>query len=601
MTAAGAPETDPRAAYAGRLVARRADASAARASAARISRARLVLFTLGLALAGAAFFAQRVDPRWLALPALGFVALVIAHDRVLRRADARERAVRYYEEGTARLDGAFAGRGASGERFRDAEHLYADDLDLFGAGGLFELLCRARTAAGEAKLADWLLAPAPPAQVAERQAAVAELRPRLALRETLALAGEAVASGLHAEALARWGESAPAPPASALRAALAVLAALSATLIGATLAGAPLLIPWLGLLAIGGAVAASARGRVRRTLAGTDAPARELALLAQLLAVFEAERCASPRLVALRSAIATSGAPASRELARLRRLVDLLDARRNQLFAPIAAALFFTTQVALAIDAWRARCGPRLRAWLDAVAELEALASLATHAFERPDDVFPELLEGPPRFAAEALGHPLLAPSRCVCNDVSLGAEPQLLLVSGSNMSGKSTLLRSIGVAALLAQAGAPVCARRLALSPLAIGASLRVFDSLQRGHSHFYAEIRRLRSIVERTADGRVVLFLLDEILHGTNSHDRRIGAEAIVRSLVGRGAIGLVTTHDLALAQIADELGARARNVHFEDQVVDGAMRFDYRMRPGVVTRRNALELMRAVGLEV
>ena len=186
-------------------------------------------------------------------------------------------------------------------------------------------------------------------------------------------------------------------------------------------------------------------------------------------------------------------------------------------------------------------------------------------------------------------------------NDVRLGDAPRLLLVSGSNMSGKSTLLRSVGVAAVFAQAGAPVCARKLTLSPLAVGASLRVFDSLQEGHSHFYNEIRRLRSILELTRGSRAVLFLLDEILHGTNSHDRRIGAEAVVRSLLERGALGLVTTHDLALAQIADELGERAANVHFEDQVTDGAIRFDYRMRPGVVTRSNALALMRAIGLEV
>jgi DNA mismatch repair ATPase MutS len=175
------------------------------------------------------------------------------------------------------------------------------------------------------------------------------------------------------------------------------------------------------------------------------------------------------------------------------------------------------------------------------------------------------------------------------------------LLVSGSNMSGKSTLLRSVGVATVLAQAGAPVRAQSLLLSPLAVGASLRVFDSLKDGHSHFYAEIRRLRQVVELITGKIPVLFLLDEILHGTNSHDRRIGAEAVVRNLVARGALGLVTTHDLALAKIADDLGSRAANVHFEDQVQDGVMHFDYRMRPGVVTRSNALALMRAVGLEV
>ncbi len=603
MSTDGVPEAEARVRteYQQRLALRRADATAARRCATRISQARLAVFALGVVLAGIAFGAKRLDPRWLLAPALGFLTLVVAHDRVLRRRDAREHSVRYYEDATARLDANFAGRGPSGERFRDPEHPYADDLDLFGKAGLFELLCRARTAAGEATLAHWLLAPAPSDEVRGRQQAVRELCPALDLRESLALVGESVASGLHAEALMRWGESAPPAPAAALRATVAALSLLSAALITATLAGAPLLIPWLAVLAIGGGVAATLRSRVRRTIAATEAPARDLALLARLLAIVESQRFNAPRLVALREAIATDGLPASRQIARLGRLVEVLDARRNQLFAPLGAALFFTTQIALAIDAWRARCGPALRAWVAATAELEALASLATHAYEHPDDVFPELSDGSPRFEAEALGHPLLPASRCVRNDVRLGDAPRLLLVSGSNMSGKSTLLRSVGVAAVLAQAGAPVRALRLVLSPLAVGASLRVFDSLQEGHSHFYAEIRRLRQVVELTTGTSPVLFLLDEILHGTNSHDRRIGAEAVVRNLVARGAIGLVTTHDLALAQIADELGTRAANVHFEDQVEDGVMRFDYRMRAGVVTRSNALALMRAVGLEV
>ncbi len=601
MSLTPAPELEARAEYESRLAARRSAAASARRAAGRISQARLAVFTLGVALAVIAFWPKWLDPRWLLAPAIGFIGLVVAHDRVLRRADAREHSVRHYEDGIARLEARFAGRGATGEHFRDPEHAYADDLDLFGAGGLFELLCRARTAAGEATLASWLLSPAEIAVVLARQAAVAELRPLLDLREALTLVGDEVANDLHAEALERWGESAPPAAGTGLRAVFVVLALLSAALLGATFAGAPLLIPWLGVLVIGGGVAATVRGRVRRTLATTEAPARELALLARLLGVLEGQRFAAPRLAALRQAIATDGIPASREIARLRRLVEFLDARRNQLFAPIGAALFFTTQVALAIDAWRARCGPSLRTWIEAAAEFEALASLATHAYEQPGDVFPEFVAGAPRFEAEALGHPLIAAARCVRNDVRLGDAPRLLLVSGSNMSGKSTLLRSVGVAAVLAQAGAPVSARRLVMSPLLVGASLRVFDSLQEGHSHFYNEIRRLRSIVERTAGERAVLFLLDEILHGTNSHDRRIGAEAVVRSLVARGALGLVTTHDLALAQIADDLGARAANVHFEDQVVDGAMRFDYRMRPGVVTRSNALALMRAIGLEV
>jgi DNA mismatch repair ATPase MutS len=200
------------------------------------------------------------------------------------------------------------------------------------------------------------------------------------------------------------------------------------------------------------------------------------------------------------------------------------------------------------------------------------------------------------------LVHPLLPASIAVANDVRLGdPAPSVLVVSGSNMSGKSTLLRAVGVNAVLALAGAPVRATRLELSPLAVGATIRVEDSLREGHSRFYTEILRIRDIITAARGPIPVLFLLDEILHGTNSHDRRIGAEAIVRSLVAAHAIGLVTTHDLALTQLTATLGARAANVHFEDRIEDGKMRFDYRMREGVVERSNALALMRAVGLDV
>jgi DNA mismatch repair ATPase MutS len=257
--------------------------------------------------------------------------------------------------------------------------------------------------------------------------------------------------------------------------------------------------------------------------------------------------------------------------------------------------------VALAIEAWRAVSGPAVAGWLAAAGELEALSALATYAYERPDEPFPEIVESGPLFEAEAAGHPLLPRAQCICNDVRLAAETAVLVVSGSNMSGKSTLLRTIGITAVLAQAGAPVRARRLRLSPLAVGTSMRIVDSLQAGTSRFYAEIQRLRQLVDLTQGPRPLLFLLDEILHGTNSHDRRLGAEAVVRGLLARGAVGLVTTHDLSLAAIVDRLAPRAANVHFEDHLANGRITFDYRMRPGVVQRSNALELMRAVGLEV
>ena len=212
---------------------------------------------------------------------------------------------------------------------------------------------------------------------------------------------------------------------------------------------------------------------------------------------------------------------------------------------------------------------------------------------------------GAPRFDGEALAHPLLPAGAGIANDVVLGSDgsgprPRLLLVSGSNMSGKSTLLRTVGANAVLALAGGPVCARRLTLSRLALGATLRIHDSLQQGRSRFYAEITRLREIVDLCHGPVPVLFLIDEMLSGTNSHDRRIGAEAVLRALISRRAIGFATTHDLALAEIADAL-APAANVHFEDEIRDGKIAFDYRMRPGVVRKSNALALMRAVGLDV
>jgi DNA mismatch repair ATPase MutS len=244
-----------------------------------------------------------------------------------------------------------------------------------------------------------------------------------------------------------------------------------------------------------------------------------------------------------------------------------------------------------------------VREWLRVVGEFEALIALGTFAYERPDDPFPDLADEGPVYEAEGLGHPLIA-SGGVRNDVRLGTGgPLVIIVSGSNMSGKSTLLRSVGISVVLALAGAPVTAKRLRVSALALGATLHIQDSLQAGHSRFFEEILRIRAIADTARGPAPLLFLLDEILHGTNSHDRRIGAEGIVRALVALGGIGLVTTHDLALAELPElpALLGSAVNMHFEDRLEDGKMIFDYRMRPGVVAHSNALTLMRAIGLDV
>ena len=566
-----------------------------------LSLGRGILFVAVLAIAWPALTRGRPSLWWALLPLAGFGLLAMLHERVARRRDRARAAALWYAQGLARLGGQWMGKGTAGERFRDPDHVYADDLDLFGSGSVFELLCTARTAAGEETLADWLRAPAPPDDIRARQDAVAELRGRLSLREDLAVLGAEVGGGLHREPLTRWGEAPQRSVPGWARPAAALLAVLNlATLVGAFRFGVP---PVAMLLSFGVSVALTARFRVLvgDVVRAAERPSRGLDQMAAMLERLEQETFASPRLVELRARQDSGTLPASRRIAQLHRLIGLLDSRRNQLFAPIGALLLWTTQLSLAVEAWRRRNGTAVGGWITSLGECEALTSLATFSFEHPSYPFPEVAAGGAAFEAAGLAHPLLPQDHAVANDVRLGGELRALVVSGSNMSGKSTLLRAVGVNAVLAQAGAPVRADRLRLSPLAIGASFRPQDSLQQGQSRFYAEIARIRAVMDLLAGQRPVLFLLDELLSGTNSHDRAIGARAIVEHLVAGGAIGLLTTHDLALAGIADGLAPRAANVHFEDAMEAGRLRFDYRLRAGVVERSNAIELMRSVGLRV
>ena len=568
---------------------------------ARLSNARLAVFALGVVQGFLSFGTRHLDPVWLGPTVVVFVALLVAHDRAIQSRKRAERAAAFYEGGVARILDEWTGRGNTRDRDRAAPHAYADDLDLFGPGSLFELLCTARTPAGEEKLATWLLEPAAPGVIRDRQLAVRELRGRVDLREDLHLLGDDVRSQLDPAALIRWGATGGDPIHAGPRVVAGAASALTGGAIAAWIFTGIGAIPVLAGVAIQMLVAYALRGRVREGLRSAAGATRDLGLLAGLLERLESEPAESPRLAALHEALKSEGGPPSRRIAELRRIVDLLEARQNQLFAPIGALLLWGTHFGLATENWRAHHGPALGRWIDAAAEIEALCALSAYAYEHPDDPFPEIVEEGPLFDGEALGHPLLPSGSCVRNDVALCDDRSAYMVSGSNMSGKSTLLRTVGVNVVLALAGAPVRARALRLSPLAIGASITIVDSLQTGTSHFYAEIKRIRQVMDLTEGPLPTLFLLDEVLHGTNSHDRGIGAEAILRGLLARGAIGLITTHDLALARLADELAPTVENVHFQDQLDDGRMRFDYHLWPGVVTRSNALELMRAVGLEV
>jgi hypothetical protein len=602
MTATTGCGGEPAAEYAQRLASRRAAAVACRRRAARLSNVRLAVFALGLAVIAAVFGPKWLSEGWLLPPLLVFIALVVVHDREIRRGERAERAVAFYEAGEARLAGRWMGRnGSAGEEFRDVAHAYSEDLDIFGEGSLFELLSLARTRAGERTLAAWLTSPATAAVAVARQPAVAELAPMLDLREELSLIGAEVAAGMHPEELRAWGEAGTRAGGRKLQWGARVLVTLTLGSLAAWWLLGIGSAPFQVMLLVQSGFALSVRGRVRETIHSVDAPCRDLALFSDLLERLECEDFAAERLRTLRASLDLGEHPVSDRIAQLRRYVDLLDARRNQLFAPFGALGLWSTQLALAIDDWHAAWGPKLGEWIDAVGEIEALASLAGFHFENPGSVFPEIVSGGGCFDGRGLAHPLLPPERRVSNDVALGEAVGLLVVSGSNMSGKSTLLRTVGTNAVLALAGGAVVAEALRLSRLAIGASIRIQDSLLDGSSHFYAEIQRLRQIMELADGDTTLLFLVDEILHGTNSHDRGVGAEAVVRGFVARGALGLVTTHDLALARVADALAPRAENVHFEDHLEDGVIAFDYQLRPGVVEKSNALELMRAVGLDV
>lgn len=573
------------------------------AADARIANLRLVAGLAVLPVAWAIWVTRAIPPAWVAVPVAAYVVLAIAHDRVLQVRKRAERLVRHYDFCIARLTDAWVGKGDPGTDFLDTRHPYAEDLDIFGAGSIFELLCTCQTPYGRDLLAEWLKSPAEPAEVRRRQEAVAELRDRLDLREAVVvIAGSPRAAAARAD-LRAWAKQ-PSTLAPALTVAVSGMLALAAV---AAFVGWLSFGTGLSPLLLVGAVqilwASFLRPRVRPVVRGIEGAEDGVAQIEGVIRLIENREYRAALLRATQDGVRSEGAAASRRIRELERLADRLEWRKNAMFAIPAFLLQWEPFHAVLVDRWRIRHGAVVGEWLDAVATFDALVALASHAFEHPGDAFPAIAgsESGTIFVAESLGHPLIAEARCVRNDVRIDGAQRLLVVSGSNMSGKSTLLRSVGVAAVLAFAGAPVRARACTIAGVHVGASIRRNDSLLEGVSRFYAEIQRLRQLADIATGGRTLLFLIDEILSGTNSHDRRIGAQGILRALLDRGAAGLVTTHDLALTRIAEGFGDDAANVHFEDQIEDGRIAFDYRLRPGVVTRSNALALMRAVGLPI
>jgi hypothetical protein len=550
----------------------------------------------------AALSSHLISKTWIVMPFVAALFIVRELGRNARLHSRVERIVCFYELGMARLSHQWQGLGIGGDELRPATHAYASDLDLFGTGSLFELLCTARTSMGRATLASWLVNPAQYEEVAGRQAAIAELRGALDRREEWA-AAEGEAKDQTSASLEEWA-SAPSIPFPFYGRAFAIILPLCFVILSLFAWGGAFGHNWGWVVvvpaALEGFLAISLRKKTRLIAVNLVLPLFELQLLAPLLLQLDRLSFHSPLLKSLQLQLATSSGSPLKQIRLLRLWGWLLHLRQLEYFALLASPLLWGTNLAIVVERWRQRNRAGLARWLDSLGQFEALLCLGRYYYENPAHTFAVVKgESPALFEAEGLGHPLLDRRNCVRCDVHLGAQgTQLIIVSGSNMSGKSTLLRSVGLNCVLAMAGAPVRAARLQISPLQIGCSIGVHDSLLQAKSRFQAEVERLTGILAQSRTNKL-LFLLDEVLGGTNSADRFFGARAVIQQLISRGTIGIVTTPDLALTEVAKDLMGRAINVHFEEHYEGGEMRFDYQMRAGVLTRTNGINVMATLGL--
>jgi predicted ATPase len=514
-------------------------------------------------------------------------------------------------------------------------HSQAGDLDLLGYASLQHLLHTPNTPVGKSTLQGWLLEPAAPVIIKERQEAVAELAPLVGLRDTLAVSGrliEATQAGY-----ARFLEWAESPPWLATRTWLIwlsrVLAVLTLGLIAAQIGGLLSFPCWLLVLPVNIGLCQTL-GRAPSRLIGEVGERQETyRAYATLFQIITSQPFSAPLLQRLQATLSAGGLPADEQMRRLVRRMPFVDIRGMMFFMLIQWLTLWDFHVLWLLERWQRVAGSHTRAWLEALGEMEALAALATLTHDHPAWAFPTITPDEPVLHGKHLGHPLLAPAICVGSDVSVGPPGTFLLVTGSNMSGKSTLLRALGLNITLAQAGGPTCAEALSLPPITLATTIRVQDSLEQGISYFMAELQRLKEVVTIAAQtrgqaapadkmlalqsptpagegtgaaayptGRLPFFLLDEILHGTNTAERQVAVRQIVRHLLALGATGVVSTHDLALAQMP-EIASVAQPVHFTETFTRGpaglTMTFDYKLRPGIATSTNALKLLEMVGL--
>lgn len=615
-----APPTrdEPRASYLERVAHNEQLRDQARAASLKISTLRAVTF-VGTAAAlvvaditsGAA---EVVSVVVAAVLAVVFVVLIARHRRVRREQEWRETLRVLSAEALLRLDRHWTELAESlsnapqTSRPVAPDHAYARDLDVEGKASLTRLMGPVTTAFGRGTLQGWLMEPALPADARARSEAARELAPLLDDRHELAAHGRLAVSpdATSLDVFLRWAEGEPwVAQHRGLRVAAWILPAVLVVTILLHVFG---VVPglWVIPAVLQGVLLKKFQAKLSTDLQRVAFMGPALAAYVPQLETVAGWPREAPALRGLSRRFGDGSDVAHLRLSRLTRLVDTVDSRRNMVYATFAPVFLLDVHLCDRLDRWRQVDGPHVRDWLKALGEMEALAALGSLAHDHPDWTFPTWNEGGEVIVrGTALGHPLLPPSECVRNDVSVGPPGTFLFVTGSNMSGKSTLLRAIGANVVLAGAGAPVCAAGMELPPVRVRTSMLIEDSLSEGISLFMAELLRVRDIVQAAEEeGLPVLYLLDEILHGTNTAERRIAARAVIRHLVDHGAIGAVSTHDLTLAE-APDLTPHAQNVHFREQVdrVDGRTRlsFDYLLRPGIATTRNALRLLEAVGLKL
>jgi hypothetical protein len=486
----------------------------------------------------------------------------------------------------------------------------ATDLDLLGHASLQHLLHAVTTPAGQRLLTSWLMAPAQPATIRERQAAVRELTPRINLRDELSVFGKL--SNMRAEEYQRflaWTEESSRLAQGGWLIAWSFIAPVALVLSIVAQVGGIVPYPlWLLVLLVNMGIMQWRGGQIEAEVNRVSETRGAFLPYAGLFAFLRSQEFEAPLLRRSHDALEAVSGSADTQIRALGRIMRFGDARLSVIGPALQLGLLWNIHTLRLLEGWRERAGSHVSAWFDLLAEVEALAGLASLSFDNPDWAFPDILDTPTgSLEAHALGHPLLPPESCVRNDVTMGPSGSFLLVTGSNMSGKSTLLRAIGANVTLAQAGAPVCASAMTLPPMALAVSMRAQDSLEEGVSYFMAELRRLKQVVDALAavaqqGARVPVFLLDEILNGTNTSERQIAARAVIRHLLDLGCTGAVSTHDLTLAQ-APDLTPLSYAVHFTERFTRDAngpaMTFDYILRPGVATSVNALRLMELVGL--